>query len=721
MTTTKNIIAQLTFALQILLLFALLFESYLDLPKLLQPLGRMHPLVLHLPIGMLLLLALFPLLKKEVSQTGYLTIQSFSIHVIAFFSVVAAIMGLFLSQEAGYESELVEQHKWTGALFSFLTYGLLLWHNRFAARQTTFNVLTVSSAVLLMVTGHLGGSITHGEDFVLAPIKPKEKIVITDETPVFQAAIQPTLEAKCYACHKPTKSKGELIMTSVDALLKGGEHGPIWIAGNADSSQMIQRANLPLEDELHMPPKGKPQLTSTEIELLYQWVQNGADLELTIGEVKSNDTLYTFVERVLEERNVGALADEKEYDFDFADEATIASLNTPFCSVAPLAYGEPALRADIFVRATYQPASLEALSAIKEQLVALNLTNLPIKDEDLSFIAQFSRLEKLTLNNTDITGATLKELKECQNLKQLAISGTQVTPAALETLKDFPALEQVYAWNTSISKAEADGLVEDVNWTIETGFVPDEDEKLKLSVPVLKNKTTLLEEGEQVVLQTKFPGAIIRYTTDNTEPDSLNSPIYESPIPVNGLTTIKAKTFHESWLGSDEVAFTFFPKGLQPDTAILITPPNDKYKGNGAMGLIDKEKGEPTNFSNKAWLGYQDNYLKALIDFGEEPPVVNEVVGSFAQNLGPEIFPPTKVTVWGGNSVNNMVRLSTKSPEIPKDYTANRLVGVVLPLSATQYRYYRIEIEPIQQIPRWHQLYRKGRKGWVFVDEIFFY
>ncbi|HSF52120.1 MAG TPA: hypothetical protein VLA71_00120, partial [Algoriphagus sp.] len=42
----------------ILLLFLLLFESYLNIPVWIQPLGRLHPMMLHFPIA-LMLLALF--------------------------------------------------------------------------------------------------------------------------------------------------------------------------------------------------------------------------------------------------------------------------------------------------------------------------------------------------------------------------------------------------------------------------------------------------------------------------------------------------------------------------------------------------------------------------------------------------------------------------------------------------------------------------------------
>jgi uncharacterized membrane protein len=49
--------------------------------------------------------------------------------------------------------------------------------------------------------------------------------------------------------------------------------------GDALNSHIIQRANLPLDDKKHMPPKGKAQLTPQEIGLLTAWVQSGADVK----------------------------------------------------------------------------------------------------------------------------------------------------------------------------------------------------------------------------------------------------------------------------------------------------------------------------------------------------------------------------------------------------------------------------------------------------------
>jgi len=99
-----------------------------------------------------------------------------------------------------------------------------------------FNIALIVNVLLVTIAGHLGASITHGEDYILKPIRKEKPVALTAEMPIFAAAIQPVLEAKCYNCHNESKAKGKLIMTSLEQLREGGKHGPIWIAGNPDSS-----------------------------------------------------------------------------------------------------------------------------------------------------------------------------------------------------------------------------------------------------------------------------------------------------------------------------------------------------------------------------------------------------------------------------------------------------------------------------------------------------
>lgn len=103
---------------------------------------------------------------------------------------------------------------------------------------------------------------------------------------VFQHVILPILEAKCNKCHNEEKSKGDLRMDSFEMVMKGGENGANIVPGKPAESLSIQRIDLPADDDEHMPPDGKDQLTPEETTLLRWWVQQGASATQKVAEAK---------------------------------------------------------------------------------------------------------------------------------------------------------------------------------------------------------------------------------------------------------------------------------------------------------------------------------------------------------------------------------------------------------------------------------------------------
>jgi hypothetical protein len=87
--------------------------------------------------------------------------------------------------------------------------------------------------------------------------------------------VQAVLEAKCLECHNPSKVKGELLMDTAEAMLKGGEGGPALVPGKPDESSLIKRIVLAADHDDIMPPKGGP-LAANEVALLKQWIAEGA-------------------------------------------------------------------------------------------------------------------------------------------------------------------------------------------------------------------------------------------------------------------------------------------------------------------------------------------------------------------------------------------------------------------------------------------------------------
>lgn len=714
----NNIAVNAIFALQVLLLFLVLFESKISLPPLAQIFGRMHPLFLHLPIGFLLTLGLLPLLRGEVSSEAFVKIQGFLLHLTSLTAVATALFGLFLAQEGGY-GEGLARHKWTGVGLSWLTYALLLIHIYRPENKRWLKGGLIASLILILFTGHYGANLTHGKGYLLAPLKKEQAIAFTEQSTVYEAAVQPILKQKCFNCHNERKSKGDLVMTSLEKILAGGENGPIWTSGDAAGSSLIQRVNLPQDHEEHMPPEGKPQLTPSEIQLLHTWIQAGANTNQTIGELNPEDSLRQLVNPILKVA-AASTTSKPRYTFKPASKELIESLNNPFRSVSSIAANSPALQASIFVRQTYEDRYLEELSAVKEQLVSLNLTNLPIKDQDIQTIAQFRNLEELILNGTDIQGETLADLSAADQLRSLALSNTQIDAKLQETLPKLTALQELYLWNTQLTVEEINNLQQQFpQLKIHSGYRPDPEEKLELSAPILKNKERVLAADEKIVLKHNFPGAVVRYTTDGSEPDSLRSPVYEAPFAIENFTTLKTKAYRDGWLSSPIAEYALFEKGLPVDSVVLLETPSPQYTGKGGATLNDNVKGEPRNFRNGAWLGYQDSPFSALFYLDDPKKRIEKVIVSYLQSMGSHIMPPVYIEVWGGDRPDQLRLLNKISPKAPNKYQPNAVKTLSLEIEPSSYRCYKVIAERVKSLPAWHS--NPKAKGWVFVDEVFFY
>ena len=337
-------LANAIFFLQILLLFLLLFESKLSLPDWLQPIGRLHPLVLHLPIGFLFSLIGLQFVRKQIDEQSFLKINSLFIYVTSLASAITAIIGIFLAQENGYDSDAVQWHKWSGAAFSLFTYTLVI-SDRSIFSKRIYQSLLGASALIVLITGHQGGSLTHGQDFIWEPWQ-EEPLWSPYDTTVFVGLIQPILKERCMGCHNERKAKGDLIMTNTERLLEGGKNGPIWVAGDTENSPLVQRLHLPIEEKKHMPPKSKPQPSFMEIELLESWISEGASLEKNLNDYLTSPTYPIFESAMdMQMRSAEIIAD---YDFPRATKKIIEKLNHPFCTVKPLAANSPALTARIF-------------------------------------------------------------------------------------------------------------------------------------------------------------------------------------------------------------------------------------------------------------------------------------------------------------------------------------------------------------------------------------
>jgi Leucine-rich repeat (LRR) protein len=525
------------------------------------------------------------------------------------------------------------------------------------------------------------------------------------------------LKAKCFSCHNEKKSKGGLIMTTEEKILLGGKNGPVWKAGDAANSHLVQNINLPEEHKKHMPPKGKPQITKEEAGFLFLWIQSGADMKKKLGEYHDTDTIKTLAQKFISRPQKET---EKIYPFAAAAASLIEKLNSPFCAVFPLAQNSPALQADFFVREKFEREKLKELLKIKEQLVVLNLGNMPVADEDMKIIGQFANLEKLILNNSSITNKGLEEIKKLKLLRSLSVAGTKTGKNAATIFSQLDSLKEVFVWNSGITAADAKELQKQITGIrIDPGYIPDENEILNLTPPMLRNEEFVLKENDKIELKHPVAGVQIRYTTDGSIPDSTSSQIYNSPITTNGFVVVKTRATKAGWYSSPVTEFSFFKKGIKPARAEFINQPDEKYKGEGATSLFDDKKGPAESFSDAAWLGFREKPFAAVFYF-DEPKTINSISISYNKSVQSYIMPPESIEIWAGEE-KNMLRLLKKltpEPTSKEELNVVRAEGIKIEIPQSSFGCYKIVVKNISRLPSWHP--GKGDKGWVFIDEIFF-
>ena len=375
---------------------------------------------------------------------------------------------------------------------------------------------------------------------------------------------------------------------------------------------------------------------------------------------------------------------------------------------------------NFFVREKFDRKKLEELLKVKQQLVILNLGNMPVTDADMKTVSQFTNLEKLVLNNSLITDSALSEIKKLKSLRSLSLAGTQIDKNAGQLFLQFDSLKEVFIWNTKISATEAIELQEqNKKIQFEQGYIPDENEILTLTPPIVKNEEFILSENEQIELKHQVGGVSIRYTTDGSDPDSTTSPIYNDPLVVNGFTMVKTRAIRTGWYSSPVESFTFFKKGINPSRAELINQPNEKYKGNGAATLIDLKKGLAENFSDAAWLGFREKPFAAVFYF-DTAQTINSISISYNESVQSYLMPPAEVEIWAGNEKDKLklIKKATAKQPTKEEKNVVRVEGLKIETPQAKYKCYKIIAKNVSKLPAWHP--GKGEKAWIFIDEIFF-
>ncbi len=429
--------------------------------------GRFHPLVVHLPIGFILLAAILEVLNQRYKDKfgkldSAISISLFYGGISAAFS---ALIGYLLSSGGGYDEQTLFWHQWLGiGLGIFALFGWAAKAEYIKLPKNSSSVIIGALVVMVSFIGHLGGNLTHGSDYLLAyapefvqnmagmnsnrnnlasiPTNP-------DSILVFQHLVQPILVNKCAGCHNKTKSKGGLILTSIEDIEKGGEDDHAIVGGNPSESNLFIRTTLPQSSKKFMPPKGEP-LTYAEIKLLQWWIETGASAETHLTESE-----VPFEIEMLLSRDLGIGTKAVPY-FDQTEVALLSEDN--FTQLANAGFDAKLLsniHNYIQVQSAAKQVSSEQIKTLltaKEQITWLNLREQSINDSMMKTIAQLTNLTTLELNNNPISNAGIELLVNLTHLEVLNLYGTEISDEVLKSIKQLPALKRLYLWQTKVSE-----------------------------------------------------------------------------------------------------------------------------------------------------------------------------------------------------------------------------------------------------------------------------
>ncbi|MDO1513713.1 c-type cytochrome domain-containing protein [Maribacter confluentis] len=435
-----------------------------------QLLGRLHPLVVHLPIGFIiagLLLQLVERKKKEFTK-----VISLIYLWGAYVAVLACITGYLQYLGEGHSFNSVEIHLWSGiatALCCFILWARLATVS-FAAMLQKIPVLVISGLlfVLISFTGHQGGNITHGEDYLVEPLPNtlkaalgytvfEEKEIILSETDwesavFYTDVIAPILNNNCVSCHNPKKAKGELLLHSEEGILTSGENGPVLTAHHPGESDLFLRMELPKSNDRHMPPDGKRQPSKEAIKLVETWIAKGHPFTTTIGELKLPKSLFAPYFPKSE------VMDYPPTEIAAAATDSIHYVKNFGLHVAPISEGTNYLKVSALNLPTFTNADAPYLNAIAPQIALLDLGGTQITDDICTALAKLPNLTRVQLDHTQLTGSQLEQFKSLQYLKSINLSYTNFKEEYLSVLTEFKALEKVVLFNPEHHKTGTEYL-----------------------------------------------------------------------------------------------------------------------------------------------------------------------------------------------------------------------------------------------------------------------
>jgi len=412
-----------------------------------QFLGRFHPLAVHLPIG---LLVLVPILEIAGAWRPALREAAALVLSLAFITSLGSLtLGYLLAYGSGEAGSTVTYHMWGGIA---LTIGVVLCmlvrpSGSSPTLPFAYPLLLTCTLLTLAWTAHEGGSITHGSNYLTQYMPASLKRLTPGSATPAQASnptsfyakhIHPIFDANCVSCHGESKTSGGLRLDSYDQLMRGGKDGTAIVPGNPDKSLLLYRVTLPTSHKQFMPAEGKPPLRAEEIAWIRAWIQQGASpTDATVAGVS-----------ILEPQPDAPLLPVGDYS---ALELEIQQMDKSQGAKLMPVSSKPSdglVLYTVDAASSFGDAQLAEFQKFAPYIVEAELGRTAVTNASFDTLAKFTHLRALHLEGTRVTGDGLAKLTSLSQLTYLNLSGTQVTQTAVAPLASMKNLHHLYLYDT---------------------------------------------------------------------------------------------------------------------------------------------------------------------------------------------------------------------------------------------------------------------------------
>jgi mono/diheme cytochrome c family protein len=257
--------------------------------------GRFHPMMLHVPIGLILLVPVLELAGRAQGRSELRSAAGFVLGLATATALGTAAQGWLLAWSGGYKGATVIQHMWGGAAFATLC--VVTCTLRLKASRLPYSLSLFATLAVMAWASHLGGNLSHGNNYLTEYLPARLRSILpiaksakgtgysavskgtakgTGYPTVYAKQIQPIFDHSCVSCHGPEKVKGGLKLDTFANLMEGGENGAEVVPWQPAKSEVVRRLHLDPDDDDFMPSNGKNLLTDEQKALIDNWIKAGA-------------------------------------------------------------------------------------------------------------------------------------------------------------------------------------------------------------------------------------------------------------------------------------------------------------------------------------------------------------------------------------------------------------------------------------------------------------